>query len=133
MIMNGFQSLLAQLRTVKQVPLNELVCTLRDLADRNSDLYDEVERLVGAGSNTILPTAVSKARNKVVLAVLLAAVADDIGTLPAERSRTRHLGRLNEACRLLGVKYEDVHGLLEYLPALRPILNSRPGSLIQHP
>ena len=127
--MDSYQSLLTRLRTLKQVPLNELVITLRDLAEQNPDIYDEVERLVAGSSDSILPTTVSADRRKVVLAMLLAAMADDIGTLPTERSRARCLGRLEEACRLLGVRYEDVNSLLRYLPAMQSILDRRPGSL----
>lgn len=123
------ESLLDQLRTLKQAPLERLVTTVRALADQNSYIYDEIERLVAAESDSILRTTLSEDRDKVVRAVLLAAVADDIVTLPAARSRARHLGCLNEACRLLGVKYEDVHYLLEFMPAMQPILGSRPGSL----
>ena len=122
------ESLLDQLRTLKQAPLERLVTTVRALADQNSYIYDEIERLVAAESDSILRATLSEDRDKVVLVVLLAAVADDIGTLPAERSRIRPLGRLSAACKLLGVRCEDVHDLLKYLPAIQPILDSRPDS-----
>lgn len=120
--------MLARLQTLKGAPPEELVSTLRALADQNPGIYDEIERLVAAESSGILGATVAEDRDKVVLAVLLAAVADDIGTLPAECSRARPLARLNKACRLLDLKYEDVYCLLEFMPAMRPVLDSRPGS-----
>ena len=132
--MTRAESLLVELRTLKGASLKEQARTIQALAERNLDLYDALAGIVRECPEDGLFSAwVSGDREKVVLAVLLAAVADDIGTLPAERSRVRHLGRLNGVCRLVGVKYEDVHCLLEFMPAMQFILDRRPGSLIQRP
>jgi hypothetical protein len=122
-------SLLDQLRSLKRVPVEQLTAGVRALASENADIYDDIDDLVAADSASILRTTLSEDKDKVVLGVLLAAVADDIGTVPAELRRRRSLRRLNEACRLLGVNHEDVYCLLEFMPALRPFLDRRPGWL----
>jgi len=124
--MIGSQSLLAKLQALKHEPLAEQVRTIELLAQQNLDLFDEVERLVASGSDdSIFCVHVSEDREKVVLAALLAVLAADIATIPGGPSRTRHMGRLKEMCRLFDLEYEDVVSLAANASALETALAGR--------
>lgn len=124
--LEGSQSLLLRLQTLKGKDLAEQVRTIEVLARQNLDLFDEVKPLLGSEPDAVVASTRGIAdRQAVVRAALLAVVASDITNIPDGHTRARHVERLRRLCRRLGVRYEQVVTLAGQASALETALAGR--------
>ena len=124
--LEGSQSLLGKLQTLKREPLAEQARTIELLAEQNLDVFDEVESLLASASDdSIFWMRVSEDREKVVRAALLAVLAADIATIPEWSSRAPYGKRLERLCQHFGVAYDDVVALVAHTTALERMLAGR--------
>lgn len=124
--LEGSQSLLGKLQTLKSEPLAQQVCTIEQLAEHNLDVFDDVERIAPRpAQERIFRTYLSNDREKVVRTALVAVLAADVATLPGGPSRGRHVKRLKELSDRLAVSYEEVVFLAGHASALESLLAGR--------
>ena len=124
--LEGSQSLLGKLQSLKSEALAQQVCTIEQLAEHNLDVFDDVERIVPRpAEERIFRTYLSNDRDKVVRTALGAVLAADVATVPGGPSRGRHVKRLRELSERLAVSYEDVLFLAGRASALESLLAGR--------
>ena len=108
--------------TIKGLPVTEQARVLRSLVPRYLARAAPLRRVVEDQSGALVRISINASDEEIVLLALLAAVADDIGTVP-DRQRRLELLAINESvAHVLRLEVSDLRFLLRSVSDVRKIL-----------
>lgn len=117
--------MLLTLQTLKAKPFQQQIRTIELLTQQNLDLFERIRALLEERSeNSIFHISISADREKVVRVALLALVAVDIATIPAQGARETYRRRLDELCNHFAIDVKDVTDVSDHASQLQGFLEA---------
>jgi len=108
--------------TIKGLPVTEQARVLRSLVPRYLARAAPLRRVVEAQSGALVRIDINASDEEIVLLALLAAVADDIGTVPGRQRRLELLAINKSVAHVLRLEVSDLRFLIRSVSDVRKIL-----------